>query len=131
MQETEELLDSSKTLLGKPRVPTDAKFLPVGHIALDTHIADYAEKLDLNIPQSGTYWVKSLYVSYTLQGLGIGGAAMNIAERMAIEEPLNARHLLLDTVHHEDQADEDFALANYGGGFKVSACCGTLMYEKC
>ncbi|CVL08358.1 uncharacterized protein FMAN_05135 [Fusarium mangiferae] len=95
-KETEELLDTSKTLLGKPRIPTDAKFLPIGHVALDTHISDYAEK-----------------------GLGIGGAAMNIAERMAIEEPLNAMHLLLDTVHHEDQADEDFAVANYGGAFKI------------
>ncbi|KAF5976580.1 hypothetical protein FBULB1_6891 [Fusarium bulbicola] len=117
--ETEELLDSSETLLGKPRVPTDAKFLPVGHVALDTHISDYGERVDLNIPKSGAYWVKSLYVSYTLQGLGIGGAAMNIAERMAIEEPLNARHLLLDTMHHEDQADEEFAVANYGGAFKT------------
>ncbi|KAG5768110.1 hypothetical protein H9Q73_013956 [Fusarium xylarioides] len=118
-KETEELHDSSEMLLGKPRVPTDTPFLPVGHVALDTHIADYAESLELDFPKSGTYWVKSLYVSYTLQGLGIGGAAMNIAERMAIEEPLNARHLLLDTVHHEDQADEEFAIANYGGGFKI------------
>ncbi|CCT66547.1 uncharacterized protein FFUJ_03584 [Fusarium fujikuroi IMI 58289] len=118
-KETEELLDTSKTLLGKPRIPTNAKFLPIGHVALDTHISDYAEKVELDFPKSGAYWVKSLYVSYTLQGLGIGGVAMNIAERMAIEEPLNARHLLLDTVHHEDQADEDFAVANYGGAFKI------------
>lgn len=55
---------------------------------------------------------------------------MNIAERMAIAEPLNARHLLLDTVHHEDQADEDFAVANYGGAFKVSVCCQVVMYTK-
>ncbi|KLP13849.1 uncharacterized protein LW94_13612 [Fusarium fujikuroi] len=95
------------------------KIPPIGHVALDTHISDYAEKVELDFPKSGAYWVKSLYVSYTLQGLGIGGVAMNIAERMAIEEPLNARHLLLDTVHHEDQADEDFAVANYGGAFKI------------
>ncbi|KAF4415224.1 hypothetical protein FACUT_13586 [Fusarium acutatum] len=130
-KETEELLDSGRTLLGKPRVPTDAKFLPVGHVALDTHISDYAEKVELNFPKSNAYWVKSLYVSYTLQGLGIGGAAMNIAERMAIEEPLNAKHLLLDTVHHEDQADEDFAVANYGGSFKVDACYQVVIYEEC
>ncbi|KAH7208668.1 hypothetical protein DER44DRAFT_823308 [Fusarium oxysporum] len=118
-KETEELLDSSKTLLGKPRVPTDAKFLPVGHVALDTHISDYAEKLELDFPKSDAYWVKSLYVSYRLQGLGVGGAAMKIAERVATEEPLNARHLLLDTVHQEDQANEEFAIAVYGGAFKI------------
>lgn len=55
---------------------------------------------------------------------------MNIAERMAIEEPLNARHLLLDTVHHEDQADEDFAVANYGGAFKVSDSWQVFIYAK-
>ncbi|KAM0723660.1 hypothetical protein Q7P37_000648 [Cladosporium fusiforme] len=110
-KETEELVDSSKTLLGQPRTPTNAKFIPFGHISLDTHDTDYAEKLGLKIPRSGSYWVKSLYVSYKLQGLGIGGAAMDIAERMAVEEPLNARHLLLDTVHHEDQSDKEYALA--------------------
>ncbi|KAI7765278.1 hypothetical protein LZL87_009807 [Fusarium oxysporum] len=118
-KEAEELLDSSKTLLGKPRVSTDAKFLPVGHVALDTHISDYAEKVKLDLPRSDAYWVKSLYVSYRLQGLGVGGAAMNIAERVATEEPLNARHLLLDTVHQEDQANEEFAVAVYGGAFKI------------
>ncbi|KAF4955664.1 hypothetical protein FGADI_4357 [Fusarium gaditjirri] len=118
-KEAEELLDSSRTLLGKPRIPTHAKFLPVGHVALDTHISDYAENVQLDFPKSDAYWVKSLYVSYRLQGLGIGGAAMKIAERVATEEPLNARHLLLDTVHQEDQANEEFAVAVYGGAFKV------------
>jgi hypothetical protein len=45
---------------------------------------------------------------------------MNIAERRATEEPLNARHLLLDTVHHEDQSDEDSAVAKYGGTFRAN-----------
>lgn len=131
LQEAEELLDSSKTLLGKPRVSTDAKFLPVGHVALDTHISDYAEKVKLDLPRSDAYWVKSLYVSYRLQGLGVGGAAMNIAERVATEEPLNARHLLLDTVHQEDQANEEFAVAVYGGAFKVDAWYQVVTYKEC
>ncbi|KAJ4044356.1 hypothetical protein NW763_011228 [Fusarium oxysporum] len=128
-KETEELLDSSKTLLGKPRVPTHAKFLPVGHVALDTHVSDYAEKLELDFPKSDAYWVKSLYVSYRLQGLGVGGAAMKIAECVATEEPLNARHLLLDTVHQEDQANEEFAVAVYGGAFKIptQACSNAYL----
>jgi hypothetical protein len=120
LQETEELVDSSKRLLRKSRAPTNAKFLPVGHIALDIHTPDYAENINLSIPQTDSYWIKSLYVSYILQGLGVGGAAMNIAERMATEEPLSAKHLLLDTVHRDDQSDKDFAMATYGGSFKVN-----------
>lgn len=45
---------------------------------------------------------------------------MKIAECVATEEPLNARHLLLDTVHQEDQANEEFSVAVYGGAFKVN-----------
>lgn len=81
---------------------------------------DYGKKLDLNIAISDSYWIKGLYVSYILQGLGVGGAAMSIAEQMAMEEPLIARHLLLDTVQHDDQSDKDFAIAKYGGDFKVN-----------
>ncbi|KAJ4247841.1 hypothetical protein NW762_013050 [Fusarium torreyae] len=118
-KETDELADTSKTLLAQPRISTDAQFLPIGHISLDVHDPAYAEKLGLSVPESGSYWIKSLYVSYVLQGLGIGGAAMNIAERMATEEPLKARHLLLDTVHAEDQMDKEYRLVTYGEHFKV------------
>lgn len=116
-------------LLGQPRVPTDVTFLPVGHIAFDTHAADYAQNINLDIPKSDSYWIKSLYVSYTLQGLGIGGATMNVAEHMAAQEPLNARHLLLDTVHHEDQSDKEWAAANYGGEFKVELANTVVSYD--
>ncbi|KAF4970999.1 hypothetical protein FSARC_2102 [Fusarium sarcochroum] len=126
-KETDELVDTSKSLLGKPRTPTNANFLPIGHISLDVHDPAYAEKLGLSVPENGSYWIKSLYVSYILQGLGIGGAALNIAERMATEEPLNARHLLLDTVHHDDQTDKEYSLATYGELFKVPT---QAWYEK-
>jgi hypothetical protein len=113
------LVDTSETLLNQPRIPARTSFLPIGHIALDTHDPAYTKKLGLEVPDDGSYWIKSLYVSYILQGLGVGGSAMNIAERMLTEEPHYARHLLLDTVHHEDQQNKEFAMATYGELFKV------------
>ncbi|KAH7117282.1 hypothetical protein B0J13DRAFT_571188 [Dactylonectria estremocensis] len=118
-KEKDELVDTSETLLGKPRTPTQTTFLPVGHIALNIHDPPYYTKLGLTVPEQGSYWIKSLYISYILQGLGVGGAAMNIAERICMEEPLNAKHLLLDTVHHEDQQNKEYAMATYGELFKV------------
>ncbi|KAL2208266.1 hypothetical protein CC79DRAFT_1397678 [Sarocladium strictum] len=118
-KEAEELADTCETLLGKPRIPTRAKFLPVGHIALDRRDVHAAETTNLDIPRSDSYWIKSLYASYVLQGIGLGRATMDIAERHATEAPLNAKYLLLDTVHHEDQSNENYAMATYGGTFKV------------
>lgn len=83
------------------------------------HDPAYIDGLGLSVPESGSYWIKSLYISYILQGLGLGNAAMKIAESIAAEEPLNARHLLLDTVHHEIQSNKEFAMAFYGELFKV------------
>lgn len=54
---------------------------------------------------------------------------MNVAEHMAAQEPLNARHLLLDTVHHEDQSDKEWAAANYGGEFKVKLSYTVVSYD--
>jgi ribosomal protein S18 acetylase RimI-like enzyme len=117
--ETGELVDTSETLLAKPCTPTKKKFLPIGHIALETHDPSVTKKLGIEVPDEGSYWIKSLYVSYILQALGVGGSAMRIAERMLTEEPHHAKHLLLDTVHHADQQDEGFAMATYGALFKV------------
>lgn len=107
-------------MLGLPRTPSQARFLPIGHISLATHDPVSTDKLGISVPESGSFWIKSLYISYILQGLGLGKAAMTIAERMAAEQPLNAKHLLLDTVHHEDQSNEEYAMAVYGGLFKVT-----------
>ncbi|KAI9148211.1 hypothetical protein HJFPF1_12038 [Paramyrothecium foliicola] len=126
-EETNELVDSSKTLLAQPCSPTQAKFLPIGHIALDIHDPDYYKKLGIEVPEHGSYWIKSLYVSHALQGQGIGGAAMNIAERMITEEPLKAVHLLLDTMHKDDQKEQLLAMGTHGNAEKIP---NQVWYER-
>lgn len=64
-------------------------FVPVGHISLD------AQGDDVN--QAETYKISSFYVSVALQGGGLGRAAMDAVEHMAISEPLCAKWLMLST----------------------------------
>lgn len=80
-----------------------------------------AESLDLDLPETGAIWIKTLYVSNALQSSGIGRAAMDAVEAMATEEPICARTLMLDTVCKEDQMREDFARGFYGYVPKVSS----------
>lgn len=67
-----------------------------------------------DIPTVDAFWISGLYISYAMQGGGIGRAAMDAIERMAMEPPLNARHLLLDTLHRDDQLNEEMAMAFHG-----------------
>ena len=64
-----------------------------------------AAHLGLDFPETGVYWIKTFYVSKALQSKGIGRAAMDIAEAMAVNEPLCAKTLALDTLH-KDSANE-------------------------
>ncbi|KAF4497364.1 hypothetical protein FAGAP_6467 [Fusarium agapanthi] len=96
------LVDTAESLRAKPRKPTNTKFYPVGHISLD----DRNEKTGnfvLDLPKEGVYWIKTFYVSKALRSKGIGRAAMDIVESMAIEEPLCAKTLALDTAEKEMQ----------------------------
>ncbi|KAF9786535.1 hypothetical protein IL306_001550 [Fusarium sp. DS 682] len=96
------LVDTADSLRAKPRTPTYMKFYPIGHISLD----DSNEKtgnLALDLPKEGVYWIKTFYVSKALRSNGIGRAAMDIAESMAIDEPLCAKTLALDTSEKEMQ----------------------------
>lgn len=95
------------------REPSQATFVPIGHISLDSKNKD-AERLDLDIPKEGVFWIKTFFVLQSLQSRGIGRAAMDEVESMAVREPLWARTLMLDTVQKEDQMREDFAKATYG-----------------
>lgn len=107
------MFDTSKTLRGVTLDPSHAEMLPVGHVALDNQDSK-AEKLGLDLPTRDAFWIKSLYVSYALQGLGLGGSAMDMAESVATSEPLNAKHLLLDTVLKDDVMNEEIAVAYFG-----------------
>lgn len=39
---------------------------------------------------------------------------MSMAETTATGEPLNAKHLLLDTVHRDDSSNEEIAVSYFG-----------------
>ncbi|KAF5020388.1 hypothetical protein F66182_7596 [Fusarium sp. NRRL 66182] len=100
--EKEPLADTATSLRAKPRSPTHAKFYPIGHISLDDTDKQIGS-LGLDLPEQGLYWIKTFYVSKALRSKGIGRAAMDIVEAMAIDEPLYAKTLALDTAEKQMQ----------------------------
>lgn len=101
-----------------PRDPSQQAFVPIGHISLDSKNPEAAH-LGLGIPSDAVYWIKTFFVQNHLQSKGIGRAAMDEVEAMAVNEPLSAKTLMLDTVEKGDQLREEFAKATYGGIPKV------------
>jgi GNAT superfamily N-acetyltransferase len=93
------LLDTANSLIGKSRKPTNESFLPVGHIGLNSEYEtpDHDEDIE------GLYWISNFYVSTSLQGSGLGRAAMDAVEETAIAEPLNAKVLALSSVTRENK----------------------------
>jgi GNAT superfamily N-acetyltransferase len=55
---------------------------------------------------SGWYWISDFYVSRALQGAGLGRAAMDTVESIAISEPLNAKVLGLNSINKVDEGRE-------------------------
>ncbi|KAK8009899.1 hypothetical protein PG990_008864 [Apiospora arundinis] len=97
------LEDTCKVLRGTPIIPSGKSFVPIGHAALDI-AQPAADKFNLDIPRDGSaLWIKSLWVSTALQSSGLGRAAMDTLEAMAMQPPLSATMLLLDTLKEEDQ----------------------------
>lgn len=115
--------DTAISLNAVPRDPSHQSFIPIGHISLDTKNPDAAD-LELEIPSDSVYWIKTFFVQHSLQSKGIGRAAMDEVEAMAVNEPLLAKTLMLDTVERGDQLREEFAKATYGGIPKVSPVFG-------
>ncbi|KAJ5236744.1 hypothetical protein N7489_006835 [Penicillium chrysogenum] len=113
-KEDEMLQDTATTINAVPRQPTKESFIPIGHISLDSKNPD-AEHIELHLPAENVFWIKSFYVRQSIQGQGIGRAAMDEVEAMAVREPLLAKTLMLDTVQKDDQKREEFANATYGG----------------
>jgi GNAT superfamily N-acetyltransferase len=96
------LVDTASSLRGKPRTPLHTKFYPVGHISLD-QINEKKGDFLLDLPEEGVYWIKTFYVSKALRNKGIGRAAMDLIESMAIDEPLCAKTLAIDTAQKDTQ----------------------------
>jgi hypothetical protein len=122
ISEDEKLQDTATTINTVPRQPTKESFIPIGHISLDSRNVE-AEHIDLALPSENIFWIKTFYIRHHIQGQGIGRAAMDEVESMAVREPLNAKVLMLDTVQKDDQKREEFANATYGGVPKVSKSC--------
>jgi len=114
----ETLEDTATAINAIPRQPTKEIFIPIGHISLDSKNPE-AEHIGLDLPSESVFWIKTFYVSQSIQGQGIGRAAMDEVEAMAVREPLVAKTLMLDTVQKDDQKREEFAIATYGGVPKV------------
>jgi hypothetical protein len=106
--ESSPIHDTANALGGKPREPNPTKdFIPVGHISLDTEY----ETPNLLESKEGQYIIATFYVSNVLQGSGLGRAAMDAVEQMAISKPLFAKTLALSTVANEYKGkDEKWAL---------------------
>ncbi|KAH7176422.1 hypothetical protein EDB81DRAFT_850327 [Dactylonectria macrodidyma] len=95
------LKDTSGSIRGMARAPTQEAFYPAGHISLDPENPG-TEVFDLDIPKEDVYWIKTFFVLRDLHSKGIGRAAMDTVESMAVEAPLCARTLALDTVQKDN-----------------------------
>ncbi|KAK9248092.1 hypothetical protein V1506DRAFT_557784 [Lipomyces tetrasporus] len=97
--EMESILDSATSFVGFPRKLPDSprSFIPVGHISLDSENRDPS----LADPSQGLYCISTFYISKALQRSGLGRAAIDSVERMAIQKPLSAKELALDTMDRE------------------------------
>lgn len=106
-QEATPIRDTAPTHWQQPRdAARDRAFIPVGHVALDLRPA---ENRHLGLADGdGIVWVAGLYVSYALQGRGLGREAMGLAEHAAASPPLGARWAALDTMPRAQQLDPAF-----------------------
>lgn len=106
-EEREPLVDSAIFYGAKPRiVPLPQRtFIPIGHICLG-RITDY-EARGFVKREEGLYWISNFYVSRALQGNGLGGAAMDTVENLAISEPLCAKSLGLNAINKNDPGREE------------------------
>ncbi|KAI5464258.1 hypothetical protein BGZ63DRAFT_148780 [Mariannaea sp. PMI_226] len=95
------LRDTDLHLRGTLRTPSQQLFYPIGHISLDAYNPG-ADKVGVKIEDRRVYWIKTFYIQHVFRSKGIGRAAMDIVESMAVAEPLCAETLGLDTTSTED-----------------------------
>jgi hypothetical protein len=89
-----------------PREPDGGyTFNPIGHIAVDLRPE---ENERLGQPAVGPVWIAGLYISYALQGKGLGKQAMLAAEAIAASPPLNGTSVILDTMAADQQMQPAF-----------------------
>jgi ribosomal protein S18 acetylase RimI-like enzyme len=99
-EESAPLCDTAVSLGGQSITPSSTlPFVPVGHISLDSDGADHAGKLSFDLKD--IYRITNFYVSPALRGTGVGRQAMDALEKMAVEEPLCAKTLALNTAAND------------------------------
>lgn len=103
-KEASSLQDTAPCLLRANREAGGEWFHPIGHIAI-TLRPDWNKEYGL--PDQGVCWIKSLYISYALQGRGLGGKAMRKLEATMRQPPINAIISALDTVPENWQMSPD------------------------
>jgi GNAT superfamily N-acetyltransferase len=59
------------------------------------------------INEEGLYGISNFYISRALQGSGLGTAAMDTIENLAISEPLCAKTLALNAINKDDPGREE------------------------
>jgi hypothetical protein len=110
-EEATPMPDSALSYGGKPRsIPEPQKsFIPIGHICLGSVSLTSVnpDYLSPDFAETGWFWISNFYVSRALQGSGLGRAAMDAVEGMAISEPLNARVLALNAICKVDGEREE------------------------
>ncbi|KAH6693318.1 hypothetical protein DL95DRAFT_393397 [Leptodontidium sp. 2 PMI_412] len=94
--------DTAITLGAKSREPTSRSFIPVGHISLDSESSN-PDQADAS---QGMYCITTFYISRAIQSGGLGSAAMDRIESEAVNEPLNAKILSLDTLANSSLENE-------------------------
>ncbi|KAJ2902602.1 hypothetical protein MKZ38_000363 [Zalerion maritima] len=122
------LQDTASKLLAAPRDPSQEGFLPIGHVGVSLR-PDFNEKVGL--PRDGVCWIKTFYVSWVLQGSGIGRTTMTYLESMMTQNPINATIAALDTVPGEWQLAKDNIQNFYSDPpHKVPAVSNEEWYER-
>lgn len=108
-KESKPLRDTARVSFDAGRKPTGVVFHPIGHIALES-IPDRNAAFSLPV---STLWIRSLYVSWSLQALGLGRSAMAQVEHLAALPPLNGTIIALDTIEGDLQLREESLHAFY------------------
>ncbi|KAM7224235.1 hypothetical protein V8F06_000016 [Rhypophila decipiens] len=127
------LADTASTIFKNPRLPPTVEFFPVGHVGL-AYRPEKNAKIGLppDIPIS---WLTGIYTSWALQGVGIGYATMQIAEKTAADIGTSKGQgkvtMVLDTITASFQFDETYKRLYYEErGLEVPKISLQQWYEK-
>ncbi|KAI1405293.1 hypothetical protein F4819DRAFT_482809 [Hypoxylon fuscum] len=127
-KESTPLRDTAAEVRLVPRQPTEAEFVPIGHVAVDIHEPE--EDTKLGLPATGTVWIHQLYVSRALHLGGFGAGTMSKIEALAAQSPMNAKLVALDTLSKEMQTDPDKRDILYREGLHVPTISNEEWYIR-